>query len=194
MTYTPFLSNLCGARSINNLLPCDAFNLLMLTLQEWKAGQKTPSVTAVRKIHKCEMYTTPTWKEKNRCSAPASDSQACIPAYYFLFSMAMWSLVSQAEIAIKGADVQLWCAYLSMRNCMEPSYSFITSFLHAGVVLWDTLIEAVSKVAKYHVHCMLGFMQFLGTVGLVQRDGYFEAYPSTGINSIRKAVVEVMPM
>lgn len=44
---------------------------------------------------------------------------------------------------------------------MERSCSSITSFLHAGVVLWDTLIEAVSKVAKYCVHRVLGFVRFL---------------------------------
>lgn len=39
------------------------------------------------KIHKCEMYTFPARKKK-WCSAPASDRQACIPACYFVFSMA----------------------------------------------------------------------------------------------------------
>lgn len=68
---------------------------------------------------------------------------------------------------------------------MEPSYSFITSFLHAGVVLRDTLIEAVSKVAKCHVHRALGFMRFLGSGGgSVQSDGCLESHPGRGINSI----------
>lgn len=35
--------------STDNLLPCDVFDLLALMLQERKAGQKTPSVTAVCK-------------------------------------------------------------------------------------------------------------------------------------------------
>lgn len=47
------------------------------------------------------MYTIPAWK---KTLVPAPHSQACIPAYYFLFSMAMWSWVSQAEVAIKGED------------------------------------------------------------------------------------------
>lgn len=104
MPYTPLLSNLFGAGSINtnNLLPCHELNLLTLTLQEWETGQKAPSVTAVCKnIHKCKMYTIPAWKKN---LVPAPHSQACIPAYYFLFSMAVWSWVSQAEIAIKGED------------------------------------------------------------------------------------------
>lgn len=104
MPFTPFPgirvmekvgSTLCRVGFIRDyLLPCNEFNLLMLALQEWKAGQQARSVVA--EMHKCEMYTFPT--------QPASETQACIPAYYSVFSMAMWSLVSQAAIAITGAD------------------------------------------------------------------------------------------
>lgn len=67
MPHTPFLSNLCGAGSTtrDNLLPCDVFDPLAPTLQEWKAGQKdTFCHCKCAKIHTCETYTIPTPPKK----------------------------------------------------------------------------------------------------------------------------------
>ena len=186
MPCAPLLSNLCGAGSISrdNLLPCDVFNRLTLTLREWKAGQKTPPVTAVcKKYLKCERYSFPDCKK----NGVLHQFQIVRHAFLRITLYFPWLCDPRSprlRQQSRGQIVQLWCAYLSTRNYMEPLYSFITSFLHAGVVLWDTLIEAVSKVAKYRVHCMLGFMRLLGAGEAVQRDGDFESYPSTGINSI----------
>lgn len=52
---------------------------------------------------------------------------------YFPWLCDPWS--PKLRLQSRGQIVQLRCAYLSTRDYMQPSCSFITSFLHAGVVL-----------------------------------------------------------
>lgn len=133
------------------------------------------------------MYTIPAWKKN---LVPAPHSQACIPTYYLLFSMAMWSWVSQAEIAIKWEDCPIVMCIPVYKEFCGP----LMLVYHLVFPYWSGLMRCPERGCSKgcSVSCSLHawFCAAPQHSGSVQRDGHLESRPNTGINPLSRAVVE----